>query len=223
MTARAIEAFDELQLLGRSNAKAALPYRCRYAIHGLLWPLFTRSHRVPPRCGLLFEHGAFNLGRGPAANHRENTLKISLIASPELGAGDIAVFRAMTSETKRTEYRQLLADRMLEEIISLTEPSGGQKVRALILAWLIANDRLEVRFAFPSHIESAGIFHEKIGVFDFPSKRPSRVYRLSQRDFRRASAELQIYRRLSEFDSWRRSACRNQAQAVRRGLERRCC
>ena len=43
------------------------------------------------------------------------------------------------------------------------------RTRALIFAWLLANQRLDMKFAFPSHIERAGIFHEKIGIFDFPS------------------------------------------------------
>src|SRR5581483_105307 len=58
--------------------------------------------------------------------------------------------------------------RMLEEIIAFTENPGDAGARAKILAWLIANDRLEIRFAFPEHVDAAGIFHEKIGVFDFP-------------------------------------------------------
>lgn len=98
----------------------------------------------------------------------ESSLEIQLIASPELGKDEIAVLRELTSETKRAQYRQMLVDRMLEEVIALTERPGDEKVRALLFAWLIANDRLKIRFAFPSHIDLAGIFHEKIGIFDFP-------------------------------------------------------
>jgi superfamily II DNA or RNA helicase len=98
----------------------------------------------------------------------ENSLRIRLIASPELGAPDIATFKTLSDETKRAEFRRMLVTRILEEVIALTERPDDAGVRAKILAWLIANDRLEMRFAFPAHMEPAGIFHEKIGVFDLP-------------------------------------------------------
>ena len=97
----------------------------------------------------------------------ENSLAIQLIASPKLSAEDILVFRDLATESKRAEYRQLVVDKMLENIVSMVEKPGDQSVRARILAWLIANDRLSIRFAFPKHVDAAGIFHEKIGVFDF--------------------------------------------------------
>ncbi|WP_334162677.1 DEAD/DEAH box helicase family protein [Phenylobacterium sp.] len=98
----------------------------------------------------------------------ENSLQIRLIACPELSGQDIAVLRDMADEVKRDAYRRMLVDRMLEEVIAFTETPGDTGLRARILAWLIANDRLEIRFAFAGHVEEPGIFHEKIGVFDFP-------------------------------------------------------
>ncbi len=99
----------------------------------------------------------------------ETSLSIQLIASPELGAQDIAVLRELADETKRDSYRQMVADRMLEEVILLAERPDAEGVRAKLFAWLVANDKLEIRFAFAGHMEGAGIFHEKIGVFDFPA------------------------------------------------------
>ena len=77
------------------------------------------------------------------------------------------MFKELATEAQCAIHRQKLVDEVLEEIIVLVEKPNDQGVRARILAWLIANDRLEVRFAFPSHIYIAGLFHEKIGVFDF--------------------------------------------------------
>ena len=96
-----------------------------------------------------------------------NELKVRLIASPELSAQDIEVFKEIACDKKRSEYRQTLVKRMLEEIIALIENPADAGVRARILAWLVANDRLEIRFAFAKHLENPGIFHEKMGVFDF--------------------------------------------------------
>ena len=99
---------------------------------------------------------------------RGNELKVRLIAAPELSPQDIAVFREIASEQKRAAYRQMLVQRMLDEVIALAENPGDEGVRARVLAWLVANERLEIRFAFAKHIEAPGIFHEKMGVFDFP-------------------------------------------------------
>lgn len=98
----------------------------------------------------------------------ENSLKVRLIASPELSAADIAVFKDLADEARRADFRRILVERMLEEIIALAERPDDSGLRAKILAWLIANERLEIRFAFPQHLDSAGLFHEKIGVFDLP-------------------------------------------------------
>ena len=97
-----------------------------------------------------------------------NDLKVRLIAAPELSPQDIAVIRELVAEEKRSEYRRMLVERMLDEVIALTENPTDDGVRARIFAWLVANGRLDIRFAFAKHIEAAGIFHEKMGVFDFP-------------------------------------------------------
>lgn len=98
-----------------------------------------------------------------------NTVKIQLIASRELSLKDIATLKELTDESKKAAYQLVLADQVLEEIIELIERPGDEGLRAKIFAWLVANGRLELRFAFPKHVEGAGIFHEKIGVFDFPN------------------------------------------------------
>lgn len=95
-----------------------------------------------------------------------NATRIRLIAARELSAADLAVFRSLTDEEKRSSYRTTLANKILEEVIELTERPDDQGIRARVLAWLVANDRLEVKFAFPRHIDESGIFHEKIGIFD---------------------------------------------------------
>ena len=94
------------------------------------------------------------------------SLKIDLIASPELSKKDIDTFKELTDEPRRSAYRQMLSDRVLEQIAQLMERPDDQAVRASVFAWMLANERLEIRFAFPKHFDVSGIFHEKIGVFD---------------------------------------------------------
>ena len=99
---------------------------------------------------------------------RGEELKVELIASPELSSDDRNTLRELSGEEKREEYREALVETMLDEVIALSESPTDDGVRARIFAWLVANDRLDIRFAFPSHIDMPGPFHEKIGVFDFP-------------------------------------------------------
>lgn len=91
-------------------------------------------------------------------------LTVQLIAAPELSRQDISVFREISSEGKRGEYRQVLVQRMLDEVIALAANPGDEGLRARMLAWLVANERVDIRFAFAEHIEAPGIFHEKMGV-----------------------------------------------------------
>jgi superfamily II DNA or RNA helicase len=97
----------------------------------------------------------------------EGGLKVQLIASPELSAADYESLRALQSEDHRREFREMIVERVLEKIANLVETPGNLSLRAEIFAWLLANDRLELRFAFADHVEEPGIFHEKIGIFDF--------------------------------------------------------
>src|SRR5690349_6629111 len=46
-----------------------------------------------------------------------NSLKIRLIASPELSSHDISVFKDLSDESRRTQYREVIVERVLEEII----------------------------------------------------------------------------------------------------------
>ena len=96
-----------------------------------------------------------------------NHLKIDLIAAPEMSTEDISVFRELTTAEKRAMYRKTLVQRILDEVIVLTQNPGSDGSRARILAWLVANERLELKFAFARHMEAPGIFHEKMGIFDF--------------------------------------------------------
>jgi hypothetical protein len=98
---------------------------------------------------------------------QENDLKILLIASPELSPQDISILKDLDDEVKRAAYQTILVDRLLEHVLTLIDNPDAAGARAQLFAWLLATGKLEIRFAFAGHIDGAGIFHEKIGVFDF--------------------------------------------------------
>jgi superfamily II DNA or RNA helicase len=98
----------------------------------------------------------------------EGELIVRVIASPELSPTDCAALRELDSPSKIAEYQSIIVERMLEEILSLLDAPHDRALRARVFAWLVANDRLQIKFAFCEHVDQPGIFHEKIGVFDFP-------------------------------------------------------
>lgn len=98
----------------------------------------------------------------------EGELTVQIIASPELSHTDATTLRQLESTDQVAQFRAVIVDRVLEEIVALLDNPTDQALRARVFAWLVANDRLQIKFAFPDHVEQAGIFHEKIGVFDFP-------------------------------------------------------
>jgi superfamily II DNA or RNA helicase len=96
-------------------------------------------------------------------------LSIRLISSPIISEADRQTLIAMEDDQARAAYRSMVIDRILEEIAELALAPNDNAIRARIFAWLIANDRLQLKFAFPEHLGEPGIFHEKFGIFDLES------------------------------------------------------
>ncbi len=102
---------------------------------------------------------------------RLDELRIKLLISPALGRSDLDALRTAIDPQQRVLLVQHTADQVVLDVIELlktTDTATAMTLQAQILAWLIANDRLALRFAIPDHIEDAGIFHEKIGIFTYP-------------------------------------------------------
>ena len=96
-------------------------------------------------------------------------LQIRLIASPEISADDLEVLRSLKDREDRTRHFAEIGDRALDLIIGFLEQPGDLQRRAQVFAWLIASGALEIRFAFPEHVRDAGMYHEKIGVINYPN------------------------------------------------------
>ncbi len=95
-----------------------------------------------------------------------NAVKIHLLISPELSVEDRSALETAMDEGERQRLREITADRLIQ---ALLETSGTAEVnRVKLFAWMVANEYLVLRFAFPEHVERPGIFHEKIGIFQFP-------------------------------------------------------
>lgn len=92
---------------------------------------------------------------------------ICLLISPELSKDDRAALEKALNEEERNKLRQIAADRLVQEVLAGTA-LYDERVSVLLFAWMVANEYLVLKFAFPEHIEQPGIFHEKIGIFQFP-------------------------------------------------------
>ena len=98
-----------------------------------------------------------------------NILSIRLISSPLVSEADRLTLISLDDEEARAAYRAVVVDRMLEEIAELARSPSDVAIRARVFAWLVANERLQLKFAFPEHLDEPGIFHEKFGIFDLES------------------------------------------------------
>jgi superfamily II DNA or RNA helicase len=98
-----------------------------------------------------------------------NSLKVRVIVSHQLQKNDKEILKSLTDPSERNKYRAMLTDKILEDVISFIETPNQLDKRSKIFAWLISSDRLEIKIAFPTHVEGPGIYHEKIGVFEFPN------------------------------------------------------
>jgi superfamily II DNA or RNA helicase len=70
------------------------------------------------------------------------------------------------NEVERQKLRQIAADRLIREL--LDESTTTEPAQIKLFTWMVANDHLVLKFAFPEHVERPAIFHTKIGVFQFP-------------------------------------------------------
>ncbi|MDY6804951.1 MAG: DEAD/DEAH box helicase family protein [Cyanobacteriota bacterium] len=93
------------------------------------------------------------------------SVTIYLLISPELSDGDRQALQTALNESDRQQLREISADRLVREIL---EESYSPKASVRLFAWMVANDRLIIKFAFPESGDRPGIFHEKIGIFQFP-------------------------------------------------------
>ncbi len=80
--------------------------------------------------------------------------RMRLIASPRFTPEDIEAIKA------GYELRDSISERRLAEVVV-----DLPKAQRELLAWMVANDLLDVRVALPRNPEAGGLYHEKLGLF----------------------------------------------------------
>ena len=100
------------------------------------------------------------------------TIHIKLLISPQLSDDDLKALQKATDPTESSLLRQSIVDQILLQAIEFSlnpHADSNKTLRLKLLSWMVANGQLELRFAFPKHVDRTGMFHEKIGIFLFPN------------------------------------------------------
>lgn len=95
-------------------------------------------------------------------------LRIRLLISPQLTEEDRQALRKTQDADQRGRLLQEVGDRVVEYALEFAKDPSRSELRIKLLLWLIATERLRLKFAFPDHTNVPGMYHEKIGVFEFP-------------------------------------------------------
>ena len=95
--------------------------------------------------------------------------RIRLLVSPVLSPQDKEALRAAIAAERQAGLREEIADRFAGACFEFARAPEQLELRLRLLTYLVATGRLELRFAFPVHVDQPGIFHEKLGIFEFPS------------------------------------------------------
>jgi superfamily II DNA or RNA helicase len=99
-------------------------------------------------------------------------VRIQLLISPELSQADLQALAKTIDVNQRDSLLNSSVDQFIKDVFAFQAGGNGsaEEARGKLLAWLIVHDRVELRFAINLFKGNEfGIFHKKIGIFDYPS------------------------------------------------------
>lgn len=131
-------------------------------------PCLTNS-KVYHRAAGYFSTGALRSWAGAIKNLLLEKVSIRLLISPELPEKDWNMLRNATDPEKRANFFDAGVERFLAKAMAWSEGlDPSEQELGDLLTWLVAKEKLEIRFAFNlSNGNKIGIFHKKIGIFTF--------------------------------------------------------
>lgn len=94
-----------------------------------------------------------------------NKIKIELLLSPNLSLEDFESLKNLNEDNK-IKYIREYSEYYFAILKDYLKKGELKKWRVEFFSWLIANEILEIRFAFPEGEDLGALFHEKIGIFD---------------------------------------------------------
>ena len=98
----------------------------------------------------------------------ENEIQIRLLLSPNLSKDDLKTLEDLNDDSK-INYIKKYSKEYFSALQDYLNKGKLDQWRVEFFSWLIANEILEIRFAFPEGGDLGALFHEKIGIFDIDS------------------------------------------------------
>lgn len=146
-----------------------------------------------------FSSSALKTWSGALQRIVSQQVEVRLLISPELSHEDAEVFRQTADDHKRRAILEQAAETLLEQTLQFSENPDNKELRLQLFAWMIAAGQLVIKFAIPKHIEDAGIFHEKSGIFYFPGAHRV-AFEGSANET--VSGHMRNYEKVQVFRSW---------------------
>jgi superfamily II DNA or RNA helicase len=115
-----------------------------------------------------FSSSALKTWSGSLVRLLADQVDIRLLICPELSEQDGETLKLATNDEYRKSLLVAMADHLIEEAFALENSPDDVVLRLRLMAWMVVSGQLNIQFAMPRHIEDAGIFHEKSGIFGFP-------------------------------------------------------
>jgi superfamily II DNA or RNA helicase len=94
--------------------------------------------------------------------------KIRIIAHHKLHDEDKIILKEfLKNENELDKYLEKISEGIFDEALKLAKGNAEKETKLKMFAYLIATKRLELKFAFPHHVQNANVFHQKYGIFTF--------------------------------------------------------
>jgi len=100
----------------------------------------------------------------------ERDIEIQLIITPELSKTDFEALKIVKEIKGQKEKLQKICDNLILNAIEFSKDPSNVKHQVDLFIALVASEKLIIKFAIPERSSLPGIYHEKIGVFEFPWK-----------------------------------------------------
>ena len=97
----------------------------------------------------------------------EGECVVKIIAAPNLREEDKLLLTEVMNKQKDESYIDQITDNIFHEAFDFSKGNPENEIKLKIFAYLIVKKILILKFGFPKHVPSPGVFHSKAGIFYF--------------------------------------------------------
>lgn len=103
----------------------------------------------------------------PKIATKQKKLKIRLLITPLLTEEDKKILEEVTDKQTKNEKIEKINDEIINNSLNFMKNNESKSLRLEIFSWLVSNNIIEIKFAYPKHVDNPSIFHAKSGIFYF--------------------------------------------------------